>query len=62
MNNQNCLIEGATHVVTETTYGCDTILEFTKRDANRAEERQIMGELKAKMDKVSIKSHRKTRN
>lgn len=53
VNNQLCLDEKATHVVVETTYGCNALLLFTKTNSSKSEEKVIAGKLQVAIMKVS---------
>ena len=45
VNNHLCLDEKATHVVVETTYGCNALLVFTKTNSSRSDEKLLAGKL-----------------
>ena len=54
LNTAMCKDTKATHVIVETTLGCNAFLLFTKRNSNRAEERKVSGSLQAVIKKGAV--------
>ena len=41
VNNKMCNDESATHVIIETTYGCNTMLQFTKTNSSDFKQQKL---------------------
>ena len=54
VNTEMCKDKTATHVVVETTMGCNAFLLFTKSNSSRSEERKVSGTLQAVIKKGAV--------